>query len=150
MSEAEQRQTERLGWVKGGSGVRRRRGERGEGARAAAHRGDGETAQGGARTPTASMSAAHRECVCAASATRPRRARVHLALCAVLASLLPGVAGAIDCANYQDAVGATFKHTAARLAPCEGKTQQEPCRCVQAWRVLHDEPWRPRMRAPRA
>ena len=114
------------------TGVRRRRGERGEGARAAADRGDGETAQGGARTPTASMSAAHRECVCAASATRPRRARVHLALCAVLASLLPGVAGAIDCANYQDAVGATFKHTAARLAPCEGKTQQEPCRCVQA------------------
>ena len=53
---------------------------------------------------------------------------MHLALCAVLASLLPGVAGAIDCANYQDAVGATFKHTAARLAPCEAP-QYYPLPC---------------------
>jgi len=33
----------------------------------------------------------------------------------------------LDCTTYEDEVGATFKHTPARLNPCSGETQRAAC-----------------------
>ena len=58
-----------------------------------------------------------------------KRAGSGVPLFALLASLLLA-RGATqpNCATYQDNVGATFKHTASRMAPCDGKEQRTPCR----------------------
>jgi hypothetical protein len=66
--------------------------------------------------------------VCGAGC-RTRARGLSVPLCALLASLLLA-RGATqpNCATYEDNVGATFKHTASRMAPCDGKEQRTPCR----------------------
>ena len=40
------------------------------------------------------------------------------------------IAGAIDCANYEDAAGATMRHVESRMEPCVGKVAGQDCRFV--------------------
>lgn len=71
----------------------------------------------------------HTACACGAGVRTRARARSRVPLCSLLASLLLA-RGATqpNCATYEDKVGATFRHSASRMAPCDGKEQRTPCR----------------------